>query len=297
MSRLKPDRKPPLAKSPIRLRPRRVLGSNSNVMQTPSGRSEIRFQQQADPILTGGSLRRSEKARRTSGTWEMEEADLRPEYQSISWELRALAKMVGDELGKENCDAADMDSDMKMNCGGGNSLVSSPLFERGRFYEQYSARRNERLNRKNKIQEAQTNSFSSTTASVSKFKSYNNKLGVTVESAKRSSFTSTTSSSSRKLQSSLRKSVVSALVETPIPTPTPIQRKSTSSQCEKQAPPTLIPTPTPRYMLRSMTNKENMKLPPLPQQPSRNNPKASAIRGGRKSGAPCSTPSRVVGGY
>ncbi|KAM2020461.1 hypothetical protein ACFX16_042595 [Malus domestica] len=277
MSRLKPDRKPPLAKSPIRLRPRRVLGSNSNVMQTPSGRSEIRFQQQADPILTGGSLRRSEKARRTSGTWEMEEADLRPEYQSISWELRALAKMVGDELGKENCDAADMDSDMKMNCGGGNSLVSSPLFERGRFYEQYSARRNERLNRKNKIKEAQTNSFSSTTASVSKFKSYNNKLGVTVESAKRSSFTSTTSSSSRKLQSSLRKSVVSALVETPIPT--------------------LIPTPTPRYMLRSMTNKENMKLPPLPQQPSRNNPKASAIRGGRKSGAPCSTPSRVVGGY
>lgn len=52
MSKMKPDRKPPLAKSPIRLRPRRVLGSNSNCMPTPAGRSEIGFEQ-TDKILTG----------------------------------------------------------------------------------------------------------------------------------------------------------------------------------------------------------------------------------------------------
>ncbi|XP_021810226.1 uncharacterized protein LOC110753602 [Prunus avium] len=279
MSKMKPDRKPPLAKSPIRLRPRRVLGSNSNCMPTPAGRSEIGFEQ-TDKILTGGSLRKSEKARRT-GTWEMEEAELRPEYRSISWELRALEKMVtGEELGKEDYCGGGGDTDSSSSHRL-SSLNSSPLFERGRFYEEYSARRNERLNRKNKIKVkeggCETNystTAASASASASKCK-YNNKLGVTVESAKRNSFTSTrTTTSSRKLQS-LRKSVSAAysVVETQqAPTPTP------------------APAPAPRYMLRSL-NKENMK-PPLPQPTlysSHQNHK-SANRGGRKTGAPTPTP-------
>ncbi|CAB4265455.1 unnamed protein product [Prunus armeniaca] len=276
MSKMKPDRKPPLAKSPIRLRPRRVLGSNSNCMPTPAGRSEIGFEQ-TDKILTGGSLRKSEKARPT-GIWEMEEAELRPEYRSISWELRALEKMVtGEELGKEDyCGGGGGDTDSSSSHRL-SSLNSSPLFERGRFYEEYSARRNERLNRKNKITVkeggCETNySTTATSASGSKYK-YNNKLGVTVESAKRTSTRTTTSS--RKLQS-LRKSVSAAysVVET------------------QQAPsPTPAPAPAPRYMLRSLMNKENMK-PPLPQPTlysSHQNHK-SENRGGRKTGAPTPTP-------
>lgn len=69
-------------------------------------------------------------------TWGTEELELRPEYQMISYELRALAKMVQGES-KEN--------EMGNNAGNTNK---SPLFIRGRFYEEYSARRNERLKRK-----------------------------------------------------------------------------------------------------------------------------------------------------
>lgn len=206
----------------------------------------------------------------------MEEAELRPEYRSISWELRALEKMVtGEELGKEDYCGGGGDTDSSSSHRL-SSLNSSPLFERGRFYEEYSARRNERLNRKNKIKVkeggCETN-YSKTAASASASKY---KLGVTVESAKRNSFTSTrTTTSSRKLQS-LRKSVSAAysVVET------------------QQAPsPTPAPAPTPRYMLRSLMNKENMK-PPLPQPTlysSHQNHK-SANRGGRKTGAPTPTP-------
>lgn len=270
-------------------------------MPTPAGRSEIGFEQ-TDKILTGlvfrfqirflilvlkrydyinnfgigsgGSLRKSEKARRT-GTWEMEEAELRPEYRSISWELRALEKMVtGEELGKEDYCGGGGDTDSSSSHRL-SSLNSSPLFERGRFYEEYSARRNERLNRKNKIKikegGCETNySTTAASASASKYK-YNNKLGVTVESAKRTSTRTTTSS--RKLQS-LRKSVSAAY-----------------SVVETQQVPSPTPAPAPRYMLRSLMNKENMK-PPLPQPTlysSHQNHK-SANRGGRKTGAPTPTP-------
>ncbi|PRQ27339.1 hypothetical protein RchiOBHm_Chr6g0304291 [Rosa chinensis] len=157
MSRMKLDRKPPLAKSPIRVRPPSlVLRSGATSLQTPPG-----------------SLTKSQKPSR------MEEPDLRPEYRSISCELRALAKMVGKEFGDEDCEKA-----------GGVRANSSPLFERGRFYEEYSARRNERLRKK----------YGGT---GEEFKSaFKQKLGVAVESAKRGSGT-------RKLES-IRKSVSAA---------------------------------------------------------------------------------------
>ncbi|CAK7346034.1 unnamed protein product [Dovyalis caffra] len=159
MSRLKIDRKPPLPKSPIRLRPRRVLRSESNITQTPPG-----------------SLTKSQKPNRK---WDVEESDLRPEYQSISCELRALARMVRNEIGNGE----------STNGGIGKSLSanSSPLFARGRFYEEYSARRNEKLKRK----KGDTGDDVKTP--------YN--LGVTVESSKRRD--------TKKLES-LRKSVSAA---------------------------------------------------------------------------------------
>lgn len=114
----------------------------------------------------------------------MEESDLRPEYHLISCELRALAKMVHDEFG--NGDST--------NAGVGKSLStnSSPLFERGRFYEEYSARRNERLKRKK---------GGSETGDEGKTTPYNLGVRATVESSKRRD--------SRKLES-LRKSVSAA---------------------------------------------------------------------------------------
>ncbi|XP_062023545.1 uncharacterized protein LOC133739762 isoform X2 [Rosa rugosa] len=162
MSRMKLDRKPPLAKSPIRVRPpSRVLRSGPTSLQTPPG------------------------SQKPSRMWDMEEPDLRPEYRSISCELRALAKMVGKEFGDEDCEKA----------GGVRKSVSansSPLFERGRFYEEYSARRNERLRKKY-----------GGTGTGEEFKSaFKQKLGVAVESAKRGSGT-------RKLES-MRKSVSAA---------------------------------------------------------------------------------------
>ncbi|XWS26004.1 hypothetical protein CRYUN_Cryun27aG0116500 [Craigia yunnanensis] len=160
MSKMKFDRKPPLAKSPIRLRPRRVLRSNSTSLQTPPG-----------------SLTKSHKPIRTLA---IEESEIRPEYRSISCELRALARMVRDELGNGETE----------NAGFGEtslSAISTPLFERGRFYDEYTARRNERLKRKK-----------SETGNESKTGQH---LGVTVESSKRRD--------AKKLES-LRKSVSAA---------------------------------------------------------------------------------------
>lgn len=184
---MKFDRKPPLAKSPTRLRPRRVLRSNSTSLQTPPG-----------------SLTKSEKPNRK---WDTEEPELRPEYRSISCELRALAKMVRDEFGKEESNNAN-------NGGVSNSLSanSSPVFERGRFYEEYSARRNERLSRKKS--EDSRNERKSV---------YN--LGVTVESAKRGS-------TSKKLES-LRKSVSAAYSLEP---PTPRYMLRSMSKDSKKPP-------------------------------------------------------------
>lgn len=131
-------------------------------------------------MVVSGSLTESQKPNRKLDT---EDSDLRPEYHSISCELRALAKMVRDEFGNGE----------STNGGVGKSLSanSSPLFERGRFYEEYSARRNDRLKRK----KGDTGDDMKTP--------YN--LGVTVESSKRRY--------TRKLESA-RKSVSDAcLVE------------------------------------------------------------------------------------
>lgn len=114
----------------------------------------------------------------------MEEPELRPEYRSISCELRALAKMVSNEFGNED------GGDKAGGFGKSQSANSSSVFERGKFYEEYSARRNERLKRKYG-------------GAGEEFKSaFKQKLGVAVESAKRGSGT-------RKLES-LRKSVSAA---------------------------------------------------------------------------------------
>ncbi|CAF1778281.1 hypothetical protein Bca4012_045749 [Brassica carinata] len=100
-----PYLKPPLPKSPIRLRSRQVLLSNSSssTLQTPPGMTK------PGRRLSHGDV----------------EAKLSVESEDVK--TRAEASNL------ENL-AAD----------------SAPLvFERGRFYEEYSARRNERLKRKN----------------------------------------------------------------------------------------------------------------------------------------------------
>ncbi|KAJ1427391.1 hypothetical protein SESBI_09641 [Sesbania bispinosa] len=159
---MKSDRRPPLPKSPIRLRTRRALhSSTSTPLQTPPG-----------------SLAKSQKPVRSP--------EIRPEYHTISCELRALAKMVRDEFGN----AADSENVTV----GNNSCGVKPgvLFERGRFYDEYSARRNERLKRKKGV----------TVDEGSKAKpAHAHALGVTMESGKKTS--------SRKL-GSLRKSVSAA---------------------------------------------------------------------------------------
>ncbi|GMN34782.1 hypothetical protein TIFTF001_004903 [Ficus carica] len=193
MSRMKSVQKPPLAKSPIRLRSRRPLQPCS----TPSG-----------------SLMKSLKPNLAR---DVEESELGPEYLTISCELRALAKKVQEELGNgEREEGLNIPGAGISTRAGSNSA----LFERGRFYDEYSARRNERLKRK----KGQTGEEGG-----QKSPCYN--LGVTVESAKRSS--------SKKL-GSLRKSISVAYYTA--------ERTSMSE--------------TPRYMLRSMS-KENKK-PPLP---------------------------------
>lgn len=124
MSIMRTDRKPPLARSPMRLRPRRILRPTAATVQTPAG-----------------SLTKTQMANRPWGN--NQESELRPEYHTISFELRALAKMVENEFG---------DPEMGNAAFGSKSSgisMSSPLFERGRFYDEYSARRNERLKRKN----------------------------------------------------------------------------------------------------------------------------------------------------
>ncbi|XP_022743658.1 uncharacterized protein LOC111294552 [Durio zibethinus] len=102
MSKKKPDGKPPLAKSPIRLRPYRVLPSKSTSLQTPPS-----------------SLTKSQKPIRS---WAMEESGIQHEYRSISCKLQALARMVRDELGNREIENAGL---------GETSLIAtcSPMFE------------------------------------------------------------------------------------------------------------------------------------------------------------------------
>ncbi|KAF8410315.1 hypothetical protein HHK36_002842 [Tetracentron sinense] len=137
-------RKPPLPKSPDRLRPRRILRSNTISIQTPQA-----------------SLKNTQVPNRS---WGLEESQLRPEHQSISCDFRTLSKMVEDEFGNPDLGSTDFPNTFTANSG--------PLFERGRFYDEYSSRRNERLKRKKGV----TGDERRTTC---------NNLGVTVESGKK----------------------------------------------------------------------------------------------------------------
>ncbi|CAN0927407.1 hypothetical protein LINGRAHAP2_LOCUS35881 [Linum grandiflorum] len=110
---MKFDRKPPLPNSPSRLRSSRVLRSNSASVQTPRAES-----------ATVGRV-----------------AEVKPEYKSISCQLRALSNKVHD--GVENLHPATPKSKLSGGC-----YNSSLRFERGELYDEYSAMRNERLKMK-----------------------------------------------------------------------------------------------------------------------------------------------------
>ncbi|XP_057974378.1 uncharacterized protein LOC131162192 [Malania oleifera] len=125
MSRMALDRKPPLPRSPVRLRPRRAP-CDASAAQTPPG-----------------SLTKSQIPSRPN--WVTEELETRSEYRTISSEFRALEKLVRNEFGNADPIGAGITCN-NLNFSASNISVS--LFERGRFYEEYSARRNERLKRK-----------------------------------------------------------------------------------------------------------------------------------------------------
>ncbi|KAL3022522.1 hypothetical protein AAZX31_04G017100 [Glycine max] len=105
-------------------------------------------------VFETGSLTKSQKP--------VLSPNIRPEYRTISCELWALTKMVRDEFSKVNSEKA--------------ATNSSVLFERGRFYDEYSARRNERLMRKKGV----------TAVDEGKAKPVRS-LGVTMESGKKTS--------------------------------------------------------------------------------------------------------------
>ncbi|CAN7005765.1 hypothetical protein BRARA_C00874 [Brassica rapa] len=114
--------KPPLPKSPLRLRSRQVLSSSSSssILQTPPGLTKFQKRSVADL-----------------------ESNLPVEYSSISSEIHAMAKMVEKEFAQEEVKSRAS----SLEHMAANSEVA-PVFERGRFYDEYSARRNERLRRK-----------------------------------------------------------------------------------------------------------------------------------------------------
>ncbi|CAF1697946.1 hypothetical protein YC2023_034907 [Brassica napus] len=111
--------KPPLPKSPLRLRSRQVLSnsSSSSILRTPPELAKLQ-----KPDL---------------------ESKLPIEYSSISSEIHAMAKMVEKEFAQEEVKSRAS----SLEHMAANSEVA-PVFERGRFYDEYSARRNERLRRK-----------------------------------------------------------------------------------------------------------------------------------------------------
>ncbi|KAF9608604.1 hypothetical protein IFM89_010089 [Coptis chinensis] len=185
-------RKPPLAEAVNRIPSRRVLRSNDSLIPT-----------------TPVSLMKAPVPNRLAN---VEESDLRPEDQSISCDLQALAKMVEDEFGNQNLG----------NLGTASNNIStfsmdpSVVYERGRFYDEYSARRNERLKRKKGV--------------IGQEKKTPYGLGVTMESAKKSN--------SKRFES-VRKSLPSnfslSRTETPIVAP----RYSLRSSCKENKKPPL----------------------------------------------------------
>ncbi|KAL5706191.1 hypothetical protein ACHQM5_024392 [Ranunculus cassubicifolius] len=186
MSRLRTPsaRKPPLAESASRIPTGRTLRSNTNVIQTPV------------------SLGKTQIPNRLASA---SKSDLRPEYQSITGDLRVLAKMVEDEFG--NHELGKVGSVDNMN------IDPSVVYERGKCYEEYSARRNERLRRKSMAGQEKKTPFS---------------LGVTVDSGKKRE--------SKKLES-LRKSVPANFSVTATPT----SRYSLRSSTKENKKPPLAP--------------------------------------------------------
>ncbi|XP_077220863.1 uncharacterized protein LOC143854672 [Tasmannia lanceolata] len=112
------NRRPPLAESPQRPRARPILCANSPIQKPSASLTKTQLQ---------------------NHLWGLEESKLGPEFEPFSGELQALAKMVQDEFGNNGFSTVFAQN---------SSTISSPLFERGRFYDAYSARRNERLKRK-----------------------------------------------------------------------------------------------------------------------------------------------------
>uniref|UniRef100_A0A1D1YLV1 Hyccin n=1 Tax=Anthurium amnicola TaxID=1678845 RepID=A0A1D1YLV1_9ARAE len=142
--------KPPLAVSPRRLRPRRGLRSDAAAApRTPPPAPSPKEDRQ---------LRRSCAA---------EESPLLIEYEKISRELRDLTKRGEDDF--TNADALEAIA-FRTHLAGRNS---SPLFERGRLYEVYSARRNERLKRKMEytVEEVPARHFAAADAEMGKRRS------------------------------------------------------------------------------------------------------------------------------
>ncbi|KAF5178618.1 hypothetical protein FRX31_031795 [Thalictrum thalictroides] len=156
MLRTPSTRKPPLAEQVNRLPPRRILRSNATLIPT-----------------TPVSVTKTQIPNRRLSS--VEPSEVPSEFISISSNLQALAKMVENEFGN----VVGSNTTTTMN------IDPSVVYERGRFYEEYSARRNERLKRKKGVtgQEKKSSPYS---------------LGVTFESGKKRE--------SKKLDS-LRKSV------------------------------------------------------------------------------------------
>ncbi|MQM18929.1 hypothetical protein Taro_051929 [Colocasia esculenta] len=121
------DQKPPLAVSPRRLRPRR-------------GRTEASAAAAAPRTSPAPSPKDTQHLRRSCPA--LAESPLKTEYEKISRELKAREKRAEDDF--PNGDALRAIAVSAQAAG----LRSIPLFERGRLYEVYSARRNERLKRK-----------------------------------------------------------------------------------------------------------------------------------------------------
>ncbi|KAJ0702111.1 hypothetical protein HanPI659440_Chr14g0525681 [Helianthus annuus] len=188
---MRSDRKPPLAlRSPIRLRPRRSAQSSVNNLQTSSV-----------------SLTKSHQPKQSSNSEEQHE--LRPEYQTISCELKELTKLVQDNL---------WGSATKNQSA--NAHDESPVFKRGRLYDEYSARRNERLKRKRGESEIEK---------TTPGKQY---LGVRIESAKRSTEVKKFESGRKMATPLMERGQVAAVTAT-------AQRYSLRSSCKENKKPPL----------------------------------------------------------
>ncbi|GAB2243555.1 hypothetical protein Droror1_Dr00023683 [Drosera rotundifolia] len=122
---MKSSRKPPLVRLPMPIQPHLSLRSNvTTPLRTPSG-----------------YLSKVEKPNHPATAANGKEN--RPDYCTIASELQVLAKMVEKEFG--------IVPTVPIGTGFGDVASTNDkdsLFERGRVYDEYSARRNERLKRK-----------------------------------------------------------------------------------------------------------------------------------------------------